>query len=183
MSDYAPRPGSVAYRAIGWLEAQAHGAEFTSSQIAEALGIDTAAVAASLNTAVVGGTLYRRQRDRQYPRAPVYWSLVDHEAEKAAHKAATTAAFQIMPPASTPPAAAPAPDVPPAPVERRATRTKPAAAIPAAAAPTTELRCALWSTGELHLARGEVTVILTPSEARTLVDYCRAWAASVPAAA
>ncbi len=79
--------------------------------------------------------------------------------------------------------AAPAPDVPPAPVERRATRTKPAAAIPAAAAPTTELRCALWSTGELHLARGEVTVILTPSEARTLVDYCRAWAASVPAAA
>lgn len=199
------------------LEAQAHGAEFTSSQIAEALGIDTAAVAASLSTAVVGGTLYRRQRDRQYPRAPVYWSLVDHEAARRTGMSIARSSDrlpQIMPAGSTPPAAAPAPDVPPeqvaelsqdaqraiaagatvdqavngtapqpAPVERRATRTKPAAAIPAAAAPTTELRCALWSTGELHLARGEVTVILTPSEARTLVDYCRAWAANVPAAA
>lgn len=77
---YAPKPGSVAFRVIGWLEEQGDGKEFNSSQIAYALHLDTKGLPAQLAPALQAGLVFRRQKDSSSPRAPFWYSLTDHGA-------------------------------------------------------------------------------------------------------
>lgn len=78
MSSYTPKPGSVAYRILGWLEAQGREKEFNSSQIANALDIDTRAVQSLMQQSLSAGLVFRRQKDRTHPLAPYWWSLTNH---------------------------------------------------------------------------------------------------------
>lgn len=78
MSSYTPKPGSVAYRILGWLEAQGREKEFNSSQIANALDIDTRAVQSLMQQSLAAGLVFRRQKDRTHPLAPYWWSLTNH---------------------------------------------------------------------------------------------------------
>lgn len=76
---YAPKPGSVAFRVIGWLEEQGDGKEFNSSQIANALNIsDTKTIAPSMDQAVAAHLVFRRQKSTTDPRAPFWYSLTNH---------------------------------------------------------------------------------------------------------
>lgn len=78
MSSYTPKPGSVAYRILGWLEAQGAPREFTASQIAEALGLTSGTVPSYLESALAAHLLFSRRRDYTHPKAPIYYSLTDH---------------------------------------------------------------------------------------------------------
>lgn len=75
---YTPKPGSVAYRILGWLESQGETREFTSAQIAEALDIPAQTLGSYMEQSVAAGLVFRRQKDRTHPRAPVWWSLTNH---------------------------------------------------------------------------------------------------------
>lgn len=75
---YKPQPGTVAYRILGWLEAQGETREFTSAQIAEALDIPAQTLGSYMEQSVAAGLVFRRQKDRTHPRAPVFWSLTNH---------------------------------------------------------------------------------------------------------
>ena len=77
---YDPRPGTVAYRALAFLD-QRQLQEFTASQIAERLGgVDASKVVSSLSGALAAGLVYRRQRDHSSPRAPFFYSKTDQGA-------------------------------------------------------------------------------------------------------
>ncbi len=78
MTTYTPAPGTVAYRVLGWLEAQGKTHEANTSQIAAALGVDPKAVMSGLEQALAAHIVFRRQKDRTHPRAPVWWSLTNH---------------------------------------------------------------------------------------------------------
>lgn len=78
MSSYTPKPGSVAYRILGWLEAQGREKEFNASQIGNALDIDTRAIQSLMQQALAAGLVFRRQKDRTHPLAPYWWSLTNH---------------------------------------------------------------------------------------------------------
>lgn len=191
---YTQKPGSVAYRVIAWLETQAEGAEFTTSQIAEALNISSATVLPCLTSAMeTGAPIYRRKRDLMYPRAPVYWSLVDHQAARRAAPPAPPpaaddagdapppAANEFMPPpmaaqAETQ-AAAPAPEPPveqaaPTPAAVKAVRAyvrrhQPAPAAPAGAPP----RVAIWSDHVLQIDDGGQVHTFGPKVGQAMLDY------------
>lgn len=75
---YTPKPGSVAYRILGWLESQGETREFTSAQIAEALDIPAQTLGSYMEQSVAAGLVFRRQKDRTHQRAPVWWSLTNH---------------------------------------------------------------------------------------------------------
>lgn len=75
---YTPRPGTVPFRAIAHLETLDHGAEQTTAQIAEAIGVPSNNLMPSLMAALDGGVLFRRQKDHSHPKSPFFWSLVDH---------------------------------------------------------------------------------------------------------
>lgn len=75
---YTPKPGTVAYRILGWLEEQGKTREFSSAHIAEVLDIPAGTIPSYLEQAVAAGLVFRRQKDRTHPRAPVFWSLTNH---------------------------------------------------------------------------------------------------------
>lgn len=75
---YSPKPGTAAFRILGWLEAQGETREFTSAQIAEALDIPAQTLGSYMEQSVAAGLVFRRQKDRTHPRAPVWWSLTNH---------------------------------------------------------------------------------------------------------
>jgi hypothetical protein len=74
-SDYAPRPGTVAYRAITHLEGLAAGTELSTAELADVLGIDAKQMLGNLELAIKHGLVQRRQKFPA-PRAPYFWSLV-----------------------------------------------------------------------------------------------------------
>lgn len=82
MSSYTPKPGSVAYRILGWLEAQGKTREFIAAHIGEALGIKPGALPALLEPALAARLVFRRQKDRTRPTAPWFYSLTDHDAQQ-----------------------------------------------------------------------------------------------------
>lgn len=74
---YEPSPGTVAFRALAYMETLPRGAEATTSQITEALGLPPTQLQACLGPALESGRIFRRQRD-DHVRSPWWWSLVDH---------------------------------------------------------------------------------------------------------
>jgi hypothetical protein len=84
---YEPRPGSLAFRAIGYLDDLSVGTEMSNAALAEALGVLPATLAACLMPAAAAGLVFRRQRDT-HPRSPLWWSVTDHtRRETLAHVA------------------------------------------------------------------------------------------------
>lgn len=75
---YTPQPGTTAYRILAWLEAEGKTAERNSSQIANAMGIETNGVPTLLAPALAAHLVFRRQKDRTHPRAPFWYSLTNH---------------------------------------------------------------------------------------------------------
>lgn len=75
---YTPQPGTTAYRILAWLEAEGKTSERNSSQIANAMGIETNGVPTLLAPALAAHLVFRRQKDRTHPRAPFWYSLTDH---------------------------------------------------------------------------------------------------------
>lgn len=95
---YEPRPGTVAFRALAYLETLPQGAEATTSQITEALGLAPTQLQACLEPPLANGRIFRRQRD-DHPRSPWWWSLTDFSALP---KAPRPAAVPFEVPAQTP---------------------------------------------------------------------------------
>lgn len=58
--NYEPRPGTVAARAVAWLETQPLGAEFTISALAEGCSADASNLRPNLLAAVENGLIERR---------------------------------------------------------------------------------------------------------------------------
>jgi hypothetical protein len=85
---YEPRPGTVPYRVLSYLETQPHGAEVLTSTIAEATGIAPSSIPPCMEAAITAGAVFRRKRDGHI-RAPAYWSLVDHAASRTPPPAST----------------------------------------------------------------------------------------------
>lgn len=187
---YSPKPGSVAYRVIGWLETQPQGAEFNSSTIAEALGIEAQTISPSMDAPLRFGAVFCRRRDRMHPRAPVYWSLVDHEAARGPTPPA--------PPAAEPAPAAPAPAAneflpPPMAAPAQAKAASDWEPEPATQAPAVEQvkafvssrkppkappvagqvgpRVAIWSDGTLQIDQGGQVDTYAPSVGLAMLDY------------
>lgn len=71
---FMARPGTLAFRAIGYLETLPPGTELSSSALAEALGADGAALTACLGPAHEHGLIDKRKRGG-HVRSPVFWSL------------------------------------------------------------------------------------------------------------
>jgi hypothetical protein len=99
---YDPQPGSVPFRVIAWLEQQPDGSEFTTSHIAEALGLLGPHLHTCLEPALRHGALHARRRDG-HRTAPRWWSL----SPRAPASVAVALPRAAVPP--PPPAAAPAP--------------------------------------------------------------------------
>lgn len=93
VAPYSPTPGSVAFKAIAFLERQPRGTELMSSKLAESIGVSPACIGASLEAAKKYGAIFGRKKIDTV-RAPVFWSLVDHDSEPAP---------VVPPPASFPP--------------------------------------------------------------------------------
>jgi hypothetical protein len=172
---YEPRPGSVPDRVIAHLRTLPHGAERLSSQLADAINAPPAHVVASLEGAVNAGALFRRKKD-SHVRAPVYWSLVDHQAAKGTTPPHANGAHVEPPaPAAAPPAPA-APDSIPliafAHERQRRPQLKQVERPAQTPVNATGLRIALWSDGALVIERGpHLVASLTAEETRLLVKY------------
>lgn len=193
---YEPRPGSTAQRVIAHLETLPHGAEVLTSTIAMALGMQANSIPTCMEGALAAGAVFRRKRD-PHLRAPLYWSLVNHEAAKttAPHTPLVVNVARAQPdavndvPAEVVAQLSPraqraiangvsveqAIETPPA---ERAQRTGVAQQFLAHAARTSAaqpgpLRIALWSDGTLVVdsgaPRGAVTY--TADETRQIVAY------------
>lgn len=166
---YEPRPGTVAFRALAYLETLPQGAEVMTSALAEALHLDDyKTLAPCLEAAVKSGAVFQRRRD-DHPRSPWWWSLTDFSALPKAPRPAAVA-FELVDevpvfvkpaqPAPEPePAAAPAPTQQPRP-KRLAPRIE--------AGPTTKdahgFRACLWTNGVLQIERepGDLVLVAPP---------------------
>lgn len=163
-ADYEPRPGTVAFRALAYLETLPQGAEVTTSQITEALGLAPTQIQACLEAALSNGRIFRRQRD-DHPRSPWWWSLTDFSALPKAPRPAAVP-FELVdevPVFVKPAASAPAPAPEPAPPARQ---KRPAPRIEEG--PTTKddlgFRACLWTNGVLQIERepGDLLLIAPP---------------------
>jgi hypothetical protein len=154
---YDPKPGTVAYRALAYMQTLPEGTEVLTSQIAEALGMPANHLGPCLQTALTHGVIRGRQRD-PHRTAPVWWSLAD--------------------PRNTEPEGAAA--IAGRPEKAKETTRRGAVvgvgddAKPAvgAAAPN-GLRIALWNDGELQILRDRdgLHVLLNADETRQLFGY------------
>lgn len=151
---YEPRPGTVPFRVLAYLEGKPSGEEVPTGTLAFDLGLDASAIPACMEGALRDGLVFRRQRGG-HSRAPFFWSLVDHNKEA--------------------PAPVPAPQVEPAP-EHKPEPTAVVVAPPASAASAHKpMRIALWSDGTLEIRRDELDLVLfTREEARQIVAYLEA---------
>lgn len=70
---YQAKPGSMAYRAIAWLEQQPVGADFTVSQLAERAGLDVTLLGQCLAPAVDAGAVLKAPPRGQ--KRPMFYSL------------------------------------------------------------------------------------------------------------
>ena len=75
---YTPRPGTVPFRVLAYLETLEHGAEVSTSGLSAALNLPVNNVMPCLMAALAAGKVFRRQKDDSHPRSPFFWSLVDH---------------------------------------------------------------------------------------------------------
>ena len=110
---FIPRPGSVADRAIAYLQSHlAAGAELSSAALAEAIGAPLGSIVPCLQPALDAGLVHARQKGG-HARSPKFWSLAVGKIEDRAWFPKPTAA---KPARAAEPAKACAPvgaDVPP----------------------------------------------------------------------
>jgi hypothetical protein len=81
MSEYAPRPDSVPFRAIAYLETLMPGAEIPTGTLASEAHCEVAGFTAYMQTALKHGLVFARQKGGHF-RSPLFWSLVDHSIPK-----------------------------------------------------------------------------------------------------
>lgn len=161
---YDPRPGTVAYRALAHLATLEHGAEISGPRLSELLGIESATLRACMQPAVAAGKVFARQKDRTYQRAPMFWSLVDHDANRP-----TT-----PPPGPQTPINKPAPvELRPAPAARDVLDDTPLMSskqrlILRGATKPDCFRAALWTNGVLQIERGDEVLPLTPEQTQAV---------------
>lgn len=75
---YSPQPGTIAYRAVAWLEKQDRGSEFTMSVWAEAIDTDATTLGPCIKPALAVGLVKERTRDGL--AKPKWYSLGDGQA-------------------------------------------------------------------------------------------------------
>ena len=161
---YDPRPGTVAYRALAHLATLEHGAEISGPRLSEVLGIESATLRACMQPAVAAGRVFARQKDRTHLRAPVFWSLVDHDANRP-----TT-----PPPGPQTPMTKPPPvDLRPAPAAREVLddtplRSRKPIILRGAGMHPESFRAALWTNGVLQIERGDEVLLLTPEQTQAV---------------
>ena len=193
MSAYVAKPGSIADRAIAFLQSQpAAGTEISTSVLAEAVRVSGSSLPACLEAALKAGAIFVRKKGG-HVRSPLFWSLVDHSAKHAqTGEAISPANGSQKPDGGAPiPAAKAGRETPPKGANRaasagqshgaegsaspagRGNNVAPASgAAPAFQSP----RFALWSNGVLQIERDAVggaapIVLLSPDETRALVRY------------
>ncbi len=164
---YEPRPGTVAFRALAYLETLPQGAEVMTSALAEALRLDDyKTLAPCLEAAVKGGAVFQRKRD-DHARSPWWWSLTDFSALPKAPRPAAVA-FELVdevPVFVKPAQPEPEPEPEPAPTPQPRPK-RPAPRIEEG--PTTKddqgFRACLWTNGVLQIERepGDLVLIAPP---------------------
>jgi hypothetical protein len=189
---FIPRPGSVADRAIAYLQSHpAAGAELSSAALAEAIGAPLGSIVPCLQPALDAGLVHARQKGG-HARSPKFWSLAVSKIEDRAWFPKPTAA---KPARAAAPAKTCAPvsadnEPPLTAVEQRVPESWTAGQrLPARQAPAEQanpergvqleprvMRTALWSDGSLEIRRGTASrtvdlLILTADETRALVRY------------
>ncbi len=148
---YQARVGSLPYRVIAWLEQQGVGAEFSLSQLAEAVNGDTNTLLQNIEQAITGGSIVKRSLNGG--GKPYRYSLSREQHPK----------FNPM---EEPVPAGQASVVVELAAEQRV--------APPAPAPASTLRCALWSDGTLEILRTaeqKEPITLSRDETRALVAY------------
>jgi hypothetical protein len=168
---YQPKPGSVAYRTVAWLEQQPVGADFLISQLAERVDAPAHSLQAHLQQAIDAGIILKRPPKGQ--DRPYFFSLnpLQHPEYREPASNGTPVARPVKTnstvadaPPSAPSEAAPA--RPPS----KGTATPKDGRSP----PESSLRCALWSDGSLEILRTaeqREPIVLTREETRQLVQY------------
>ena len=146
---YEPSPGTVAFRALAYLETLPQGAEVMTSALAEALHLDDyKTLAPCLEAAVKGGAVFQRKRD-DHPRSPWWWSLTDFSALPKAPRPAAVP-FEVP---------EPTPEPTPQPKKRQPKIEE---------GPVTKdehgFRACLWTNGVLQIERepGDLVLIAPP---------------------
>lgn len=94
---YVPKPGTVAYRAIAWLEEQPVGTEVTSAKWAEGLGIGTANLIVGVSDAVMHGLLERYTKHGQ--AKPFFYRLPKGALLRQPHASSPVEKPEVQPPA------------------------------------------------------------------------------------
>lgn len=79
VSSYEPRPGTVAYRVLAYLETLPKGAEVTASRLAEEIGTPADNIRPCMQPAINAGAIFVRQKD-EHVRSPFWYSLTNHSA-------------------------------------------------------------------------------------------------------
>lgn len=79
VSSYEPRPGTVAYRVLAYLETLPKGAEVTASRLAEEIGTPADNIRPCMQPAINAGAIFVRQKD-EHVRSPFWYSLTDHSS-------------------------------------------------------------------------------------------------------
>lgn len=181
---YTPLASSLAARAVAHLQTLEPGTVLATAPLAEALGVDSAAFAASVSVAVRYGLLKQQVRERRS-----YWSLGDGvslpvpDDDEPLVQRVVEANGASLPDVPRWPGldidAAPItlgrPKRGPKPCAKTA-HPSPTTPPPVVASPykppTAGIRCALWSDGQLQVQRGVAEVILfSAEETRHLVHY------------
>jgi len=196
MNNYAPRPGSAAEAAVEYLRKK--GGPARSGEIAEAIGIESKGIAASLSAAVENGVLVvcdvtapGSPPQKEYRLSgggkPIAWrepkparaaaSATEKPAEKPARKARKPR--KAPKPAPAHPRGASRPKVTGrllrAAAEGRRKNAKPARVmqvVPEIMQPAAAFRCGIFNSGHLELVLRDGTRIeLPPEDTRELCDY------------
>jgi hypothetical protein len=169
---YTARPGTVAQRAIAHLESLPRGAELMTSRLAEAIGTPGENLLACLEAPLKHGAVFRRQKDTA-PRAPFFWSLVDHSKKPQQGANRDASAEQSHGAAGSD-----------SPTGRGVDGASAVGAAPVSSStpdtidePTTALRfknASWWLTGQLAIEATDGTVILCPPvDAQRLAEFAQ----------
>lgn len=173
---YEPRPGTVAFRSLAYLETLPPGAEVMTSKLAEAIGEPANNVTPCLEAARLAGRLYRRQRD-DHVRSPYWWSLTDRSAEPRPPAPRVEPVFVANGATTDAGAAQAGPALDAGSVQRGvaqlAARRAHNPEVGGSSPPPASIRIALWSDGVLHISgsRTGQDIALAPDETRALLAY------------
>lgn len=154
---YQTQPGTLPHRAVEFLKSQPQGAEFTTVEVCQALGIDPAPFTWTMEPAVRAGVVRRRFRPDN--RRILYWSLGDGTPPAEDDQPRTNWVKPQVPEAVKLP--------PLTPVPRKARKPKAKAVGTLVGKPVT-FRAGVWTDGKLQLESGDNVMLLTADEVDVL---------------